>query len=159
MFIRIKFYPLKNFTMTLHGHMSCFSSIFAVKIILISIFFIHLRQFLQSKGQWDELPTMEKNNSNKRDRVKNLNWLMTNQQAICKHELRGNPANFHASHYTRDLWVTFLSSAAITAFCRLDSPFVAKKQTSNFSFQFFVSFLQKSAVCLKTRQRKRQQLK
>ena len=37
-------------TMTLHGHMSCFSNIFAV-IILISIFLIHFWQYnLQSKG-------------------------------------------------------------------------------------------------------------
>ena len=48
--------------------------------------------------------------------------------------LRGNPANFQARHYTQGLWITFLSSPAITAFCRLESPFVAKKT----NFEFFI---------------------
>ena len=50
MFIRIKFYPSKNFTMTLHGHMSCFSNIFAVKIILMSIFLFTFSSIYRAKA-------------------------------------------------------------------------------------------------------------
>lgn len=143
MFIKIIIIlPHEESTMTLHGHMSCFSNIFAVKIILISIFLFTFSSIYRAKASgmnyqpWKKIIQISVTGL----RI-STGWWQTSRSFTSMNEnlkkglLRGNPANFHARHYTWGLWITFLSSAAITAFCRLESPFVAKKkQTSNFSF-------------------------